>query len=79
MLFRSKLGEVTTTLLRKGLEASALVIIAAAVLLQNDLKNLIVTDPVSTVIIPLWAIVAYIVILSKTKKATEEVSTVSDD
>ena len=76
---KRNLGEVKSTLLRKGFEASALVIIAAAVLLQNDLKNLIVTDPVSTVIIPLWAIVAYIVILSKTKKATEEVSTMSDD
>ena len=76
---KRKLGEVNSTLLRKGFEASALVIIAAAVLLQNDLKNLIVTDPVSTVIIPLWAIVAYIVIVSKTKKGTEEVGTVNND
>lgn len=71
------LGEVKTTLLRKGLEVSAVVIIAAAVLFQNDLKNLIATDPVPNLIIPLWAIVAYILVASKTKKATEEVSGVS--
>ena len=76
---KRKLGEVTTTLLRKGLEASALVIIAAAVLLQNDLKNHIANDPVPNVIIPLWAIIAYIVIVLKTKKATEEVGADSND
>ncbi len=76
---KQKLGEVKTTLLRKWLEASALVTIAAAVLLQNDLKNHIANDPVPNVIIPLWAIIAYIVIVLKTKKATEEVGAVSND
>ena len=74
---KQMLGEVKTTLLRKGLEVSALVIIAAAVLLQNDLKTRIATDPVPNMIIPLWAIIAYIIIASKTKKAIEEVSAVS--
>ncbi|HEY8084538.1 MAG TPA: hypothetical protein VIE69_02915 [Methylophilaceae bacterium] len=62
------LGEVKTTLLRKALEVLALIIIAAAVLLQNDLKNQITTEPVPNIIIPLWVIVAYIIIASK--KAT---------
>lgn len=68
------LEEVENTLLRKGLEVSALVIIATAVLLQNNLKSLIATDPVPNLVIPIWAIIAYIIIASKTKKVTEEVS-----
>jgi hypothetical protein len=71
------LGEVKTTLLRKGLEVSALVIIAAAVLLQHDIKNQLATDPVSNLVIPLWILIAYIIIASKTKKAADEISAVS--
>lgn len=62
------LGEVTSSILRKGLEALAIVVIVAAVLLQNDLKNQVIADPVPNLIIPLWAIVAYIIIALKTKK-----------
>lgn len=62
---KRKLGEVHNTALRKGLEVAALIIIAAAILLQKDLISKIVTDPVSNFIIPLWAIVAYAVIASK--------------
>ena len=69
---KRKLGDVNTTLLRKGLEISALIIIAAAVLLQNDLKNLIASDPVPNFIVPLWAIVAYAVISLKTKDITQK-------
>ena len=69
---KRKLGDVNTTLLRKGLEISALIIIAAAVLLQNDLKTLIASDPVPNFIIPLWAIVAYAVISLKTKDITQK-------
>lgn len=68
---KRKLGEVNTTLLRKGPEASALLIISAAILLQKDLKILIMLDPVPNLIIPLWAIVAYAVIAFKTNKVTE--------
>lgn len=67
------LGEVKNSLLRKGLEIMAIFIIAAAVLLQNDLINRIVTDPVPNMIIPLWAIVAYMIIVLKRKKDTNEV------
>jgi len=67
------LGEVKDSLLRRGLEALAIAIIVAAVLLQNDLKVQIITDPVPNLIIPLWAIVAYVIIVSKRKRATKEV------
>ena len=74
---KRKLGEVHNTALRKGLEISALIIIAAAILLQKDLKTLIATDPVPNQIIPLWVIIAYIVIAFKAKQSTKKISTAS--
>lgn len=62
------LGEVTASMLRKGLEALAIAVIVASVLLQNDLNNQVITDPVPNLIIPLWAIVAYTIIALKKKK-----------
>ena len=76
---KRKLGEVNNSTLRKVLEALALIMIAAAILLQRDLKNLIATDPVPNLIIPLWAIIAYTVIAFKTRKATAEIGAVSKD
>ena len=70
---KRSLDEVQDSLLRKGLEALAIVIIVAAVLLQNDIKNQIIMDPVPNLIIPLWAIVAYAIIVSKRKKTNEEI------
>ena len=74
---KRKLGEANNITLRKGLEVLALIVIAVAILLQKDLKNLIATDPVPNFIIPLWAIIAYIVIASKAKQSTEKISTAS--
>jgi hypothetical protein len=76
---KRKLGEVNNTPLRKGLEVLALIMIAAAILLQKDLKNLIATDPVPNIIIPLWAIIAYAVIAFKTKNTGEKMGAVSKD
>lgn len=75
---KRNLGVVRNTALRKGLELLALIMIAAATLLQNDLKNLIATDPVPNLIIPLWAIIAYIVIASKARQS-EKNAVVSSD
>lgn len=75
---KRKLSEVSNTALRKVLELLALIAIAAAILLQNDLKNLIVTDPVTNLIIPLWAIIAYVVIASKAMQS-EKNAVVSSD
>ena len=75
---KRKLGEVRNTALRKGLELLALTLIAAAILLQNDLKNLITTDPVPNLIIPLLAIIAYIVIASRAKQSEKNVVVSSD-
>lgn len=71
---KQKLGEVKTSLFRKVLELVLIVIIAALFLLPNDLMNRIYYRPVQNLIIPLWVIVAYIIIALKRKKGTEEIS-----
>jgi hypothetical protein len=60
---KRRLGEVKTTLTRQCLEVALLVLICLAVLLQNDLIYRIESDPVANLIVPLWAIVAYLVIV----------------
>ena len=59
------LGEVNNSALRKVLEVIAICLIAALILLQNNLKELIQTDPVPNLFIPLWAVIAYIFIASR--------------
>ena len=56
---KRKLGEVENSLLRKALETTAIIAIILATILPTNLKDLIATDPVPTLVIPLYAIVAY--------------------
>lgn len=65
---KRKLGEIRASYLREAQEVCAIVIIIAAVLLQKNLTNNIIDDPISNLIIPLWAIIAYLVISLKNKK-----------
>ena len=65
---KRKLGEIRASSLRKALEVCAIVIIIAAVLLQKNLPNNIIDDPIPNLIIPLWAIIAYMVIALKNQK-----------
>lgn len=58
---KRKLGEVRSSVLRQVVEVGAIVIIVAAVVLQNNIKERIETDPVPNLIIPLWAVVAYFI------------------
>ncbi len=58
-----KLGKVHSSIIRKALEAVAILIAMAAVLMQNNLVSLIQADPVPNLIIPLWVLLAYIIIL----------------
>jgi len=69
---KRKLGEIRGSSIRKVLEVCAIVIIIAAVLLQKDLTYHIATDPVPTLIIPLWAIIAYFVIALKKQKVEKK-------
>jgi hypothetical protein len=50
------------------LEIAAICIIIAMCLLQKNLSHLITTDPVPNLIIPLWAIIAYLTIAIKKKE-----------
>jgi hypothetical protein len=71
------LGEVKNSLLRKILEAVAVIVIIMAVLLQNDLARLIATDPVPNLIIPLWVIIAYIIVVLRRPKVINEIEDVN--
>ena len=62
---RRKLGSVKSTSIRKYLEVTAICIIIVSVIFQKNLSYLIATDPVPNLIIPLWAIIAYIIIAIK--------------
>jgi hypothetical protein len=59
---KRKLGEVKSTLMRKAVEVAFLLLICILILAQNNVLNRIVTDPVPNAVIPLWAIIAYLVI-----------------
>lgn len=59
---KRKLGEVKATLTRQFLEIVLLVLICLGILMQNNLKILIATDPIPNFVIPVWAVVAYLII-----------------
>ncbi len=59
---KRRLGDANNSLLRKGLEISAIAAIVLAIVTQNNLRNLLITDPVPNLIIPLFAIIAYAII-----------------
>jgi len=53
---------------RQVLEFTLLLLICLIILAQNNLKNLIATDPVPNLIIPLWAILAYLIMALMPKR-----------
>ena len=56
---KRRLQEVSSTVPRKFVEAALLLLICVLVLTQNNLNYEMTTHPVSNLIVPLWAIVAY--------------------
>jgi hypothetical protein len=58
---KRRLGEVNSTLIRRTVEYALLLSLILIVLLQNNLKYLIASDPVNNAVIPLWAVIAYTV------------------
>ncbi len=74
---KRNLGEAKNSLLRKFLEALAIVAIIAAVLLQKDLGRQIATDPIPHLIIPLWVIIAYVIGVLKRPKVINEIEGVN--
>lgn len=61
-------GEAKSTPTRQFLEIVSLVLICLVILMQNNLKYLIATDPVPNALIPIWAILAYLIIVTLPKK-----------
>lgn len=59
---KRKLGTVGSSSTRRILEVVALILVFLAVALQNDLRTRIVNDPFSNIIIPAWAITAYLTV-----------------
>jgi hypothetical protein len=60
---KRKLGEAKASTARTVIEVALLLAICVIVLAQKNLKELIATDPFNNVLIPLWAIVAYLVLI----------------
>ncbi len=54
--------------MRSILEIVAIVVVLLLILLQNDLFRNIVNDPFPNVVIPLWAIIAYLILYFKPHK-----------
>ena len=59
------LGEVKNTSPRKVVELIGMLIIVLLIVLQKDLIDLLATDPVPNLIVPLWALIAYIIVFIK--------------
>jgi hypothetical protein len=58
---KRRLGEARSTRMRHVMEALAVLLIAASVVLQNDLKHALKTDPIPNLLVPAWCIVAYLI------------------
>lgn len=67
---RRKLGEVRSSPLRIGLEIFALIVAVLIIVLQSDLKNRLITDPVPNILPLVWVLVAYAIVSSRRYKAT---------
>jgi CheY-like chemotaxis protein len=59
---KRRLGEVASSPLRYVGEGIAILLLLLSVLLQQDLEKQIVTEPLVTVLIPVWAVVAYLLV-----------------
>lgn len=64
---KRSLGEVPNTTIRSLIELAGMIVIVLLIVLQNNLKYLIATDPIPNVIVPVWALVAYLIIRIKGK------------
>jgi hypothetical protein len=67
---RRRLSLVTTTKTRLVLEGSAVTISILLAFLRNDVRDAIATDPVPSLIIPLWCFIAYAWIATRRRKGS---------
>ena len=57
-----KIGLVQNSKLRPTLEVGAIIVVTLLILMQNDLQENMYNDPIPNVIIPLWIIIAYLLL-----------------
>ena len=62
---RRKYDVVSATRIRIAVELVAVMIAIALNLLRNDLKDAIAEDPVPSFIVPMWCLVAYVLVNAK--------------
>ena len=60
---KRKLGAANFTFTRQSLEIAAIALIWVMIFALNNLKYLIATQPVMLFLVPVWAIVAYLVMV----------------
>ncbi len=65
---KRKLADVSNSALRLTIEIVGVVLSILIVFLQKDLKHLITSDPVPNLLIPLWVLIAYLVVSLKKNK-----------
>ena len=58
---KRRLAEAPSTRVRHAVEAFATLLIAASVVLQNDLKHALKSDPIPNLLVPAWCITAYLI------------------
>ncbi|MAZ40872.1 hypothetical protein CL654_02045 [bacterium] len=71
-LKKRKLGMVQDSKIRLILEVVGILAIILLILMQNNLQANIVNDPFPNIVIPLWVIVAYLVVYFRGTKSSEE-------
>ncbi len=65
---KRKLGSVSNSKVRLTLEIMGIALSILIVILQNNLKYLIATEPVTNFVIPLWVLIAYLVVSFRRNK-----------
>ncbi len=68
---KRKFGDAKNSLMRKTFERFSIFIIIITVLLQDRSVDRIYTEPVTNLIVPLWVIIAYLIVELKRKKACQ--------
>jgi len=68
---KRKYGQVEESGLRKFLERAAIILLVLIALIYKDPVNRMLTDPFPNIVIPLWALIAYICMAVKKRKVSE--------
>ena len=59
MAKKRKLGTVNQSVIRLVLEVASIVLAMLVIFMQNDIRNLMLLDPVNNVLIPMGVLIAY--------------------